>query len=127
MAAAAATTAATAASNSASDSSDGTTYTGDLTYYTLGLGACGIDNSGEDTTANIVAMNYEQMGDQSNGNPMCGKTITITANGNSAQAVIQDKCMGCAHGDIDVSEKVFLAIFGDLSVGRAEVTWSFDE
>ncbi|CAK7198202.1 hypothetical protein SEUCBS139899_000860 [Sporothrix eucalyptigena] len=116
----------TAASDTSSSGSSGTTYTGDMTYYTVGVGACGNDQTGDDLTENIVAINVEQMGSLSNDNPMCGKTITIQANGNTATATVQDKCMGCAYGAIDVSEKVFLAIFGDLSVGRAEVTWWFN-
>ncbi|CAK7273677.1 hypothetical protein SEPCBS119000_005782 [Sporothrix epigloea] len=108
----------------ADDSSD--SFTGDMTYYTVGLGACGNDQTGDDMTENIVAISVDQMGSQSNGNPMCGQTITIQANGNTATATVQDKCMGCAYGAIDVSEKVFLAIFGDLGVGRAQVTWWFN-
>ena len=35
------------------------------------------------------------MGEQSNGNPYCGRTATITANGKSVVAKLVDKCMGC--------------------------------
>jgi expansin (peptidoglycan-binding protein) len=77
-------------------------------------------------TEAVVAISADQMGAQSNGNPMCGKTITINANGKTTTATVKDKCPGCASGSIDVSEKVFLALFGDLGVGRAPVTWSFN-
>ncbi|CAK7238802.1 MAG: hypothetical protein STHCBS139747_000221 [Sporothrix thermara] len=113
-------------SSSGSSSPSGSTFTGDMTYYTVGLGACGNDQTGDDMTENIVAISVDQMGSQSNGNPMCGQTITISANGKTTTATVQDKCMGCASGAIDVSEKVFLAIFGDLGVGRSEVTWWFN-
>ncbi|CAK7273235.1 hypothetical protein SEPCBS57363_005553 [Sporothrix epigloea] len=122
----AAPTPAAAPAPAAADDGSSDSFTGDMTYYTVGLGACGNDQTGDDMTEDIVAINVEQMGSQSNGNPMCGQTITIQANGNTATATVQDKCMGCAYGAIDVSEKVFLAIFGDLGVGRAEVTWWFN-
>ncbi|OAA68152.1 expansin family protein [Niveomyces insectorum RCEF 264] len=119
--AAAAAPASSPAVNTPADS-----YTGDMTYYALGLGACGVDNSGQDMSANIVAMNSAQMGAQSNDNPMCGKTITIQANGNTVTATIMDKCPTCAYGDIDVSEAVFDNIFGSTDVGRSQVTWWFN-
>jgi len=66
------------------------------------------------------------MGTRSNDNPYCGKTVTIKAKGKTVVAKVHDKCMGCAMGDIDVSEKAFLALFGDLGVGRAPVEWYFN-
>jgi hypothetical protein len=67
------------------------------------------------------------MGSQSNGNPLCGKTITITSSsGKSTTATVKDKCMGCAYNDIDVSEKVFLDLYGSLDSGRDQVTWYFN-
>lgn len=101
-------------------------FTGAMTYYTVGMGACGFDDSSKDLTDNIVAISKDQMGEQSNGNPLCGKTITITHEGKSVQATIRDKCMGCKSGEIDVSEKVFKEIFGSLDVGRSPVDWNFN-
>ena len=75
--------------------------TGDLTYYTVGMGACGWDDTGKDLTSNIVAISHEAMGSASNGNPMCGKTITISYGGKTITATVRDKCMGCAANDID--------------------------
>ncbi|KAK6724855.1 hypothetical protein SNK04_003671 [Fusarium graminearum] len=57
---------------------------------------------------------------------MCGKTITIKANGKTAQATVADKCMGCAMNDIDVSRKVYMEIWGSLDSGRTEVEWWFN-
>lgn len=100
--------------------------TGDLTYYAVGLGACGEDDSGKDMTENIVAMSSATMGSQSNGNPMCGKTIKIfnTANGKSSTGVIHDKCPGCVEGSIDVSQKLFEEL-ADLADGRIEISWNW--
>ncbi|KAJ4143957.1 hypothetical protein NW765_001109 [Fusarium oxysporum] len=66
------------------------------------------------------------MGELSNSNPMCGKTITIKANGKTCQATVADKCMGCAINDIDVSRKVYEEIWGSLDSGRTEVEWWFN-
>lgn len=110
-------------------SSGGKVHTGEITYYDLGLGACGIDSSGEDDSSNVVALSHLLMGTQSNGNPMCGQTITITNTntGKSAKAVVKDKCMGCEPEDIDVSKKVYKELFGgSLQSGRMPAKWSFD-
>jgi hypothetical protein len=98
---------------------------GDITYYTAGLGACGWTNDGD--TENVVALPYELMGTQSNGNPYCGQYITIqcTATGKTTTAKVVDKCMGC-HGDsIDLSNAAFLDL-DDLAVGRTTATWWFN-
>ncbi|KAG6353583.1 hypothetical protein INS49_005545 [Diaporthe citri] len=99
---------------------------GDLTYYAVGLGACGEDDSGKDMTENIVAMSSATMGSQSNGNPMCGKTIKIynNANGKSSTGVIHDKCPGCNAGSIDVSQKLFEEL-ADLADGRIDISWNW--
>ncbi|CAM1500794.1 Fc.00g099560.m01.CDS01 [Cosmosporella sp. VM-42] len=106
--------------------SGGGGYSGELTYYAVGLGACGDDDTGADNDLNIVALSHLLMGEQSNGNAMCGKTVTINANGKSTTATVRDKCMGCAENDIDVSEKVYKELWGDLETGRSECTWSFN-
>ncbi|EFQ29096.1 allergen Asp F7 [Colletotrichum graminicola] len=111
--------------SSFSSSSDGVLHSGDLTYYTVGMGACGEDDSGKDMTENIVAISHLVMGAQSNGNPYCGKKIKITVDGKSTTATVRDKCMGCKADDIDVSEKCFLEVFDSLGVGRKTVEWSF--
>ncbi|KAH8901004.1 hypothetical protein GQ53DRAFT_631767, partial [Thozetella sp. PMI_491] len=108
-------------------SPSGTRYTGDLTYYAVGMGACGFDDSGKDQTDNIVAISKLLMGAQSNGNPMCGKTITVSYNGVNVNCVVRDKCDGCNEFDIDVSEGAFKQIFGDLGVGRKSVNWWFND
>lgn len=35
------------------------------------------------------------MGEISNGNPFCGRKVSITANGKTVTATAVDKCMGC--------------------------------
>jgi len=67
--------------------------TGDMTYYDVSLGACGWVNDG--MTEDVAALSHVLMGNQSNGNPYCGKVITISYGVKTATASIVDKCMGC--------------------------------
>ncbi|KAF4954799.1 hypothetical protein FSARC_12016 [Fusarium sarcochroum] len=100
---------------------------GEFTYYTIGLGACGGPSvAGQDEDISIVALSHLLMGEESNNNPMCGKTITIKANGKTTTAVVKDKCMGCEIDDIDVSVKVFKEIWGGTDKGRTPVEWWFN-
>ncbi|KUJ15663.1 uncharacterized protein LY89DRAFT_587490, partial [Mollisia scopiformis] len=97
--------------------------TGDITYYEAGLGACGWTSDG--STEQVVALPYELMGTQSNGNPYCGKTITISYQGKTTQAKVVDKCMGCMGDSIDLSNAAFLEL-AELAVGRASAEWWFN-
>lgn len=123
---AAAAPASSQASSGGSSAANGNRYTGELTYYAIGMGSCGIDDSGKDQTENIVALSTSFMGAWSASNPMCGKTITISYNGVTTTAIVRDTCAGCAANDIDVSEAAFKTIFGSLGVGRKAVDWWFN-
>ncbi|KAI1303499.1 RlpA-like double-psi beta-barrel-protein domain-containing protein-containing protein [Xylaria venustula] len=92
------------------------TFTGDITYYQPGLGACGETSTDSEAVVALSTSQYD-------GN--CGKTMTITKDGKTAKAKVVDKCVSCASGSIDVSSTVFQSLV-DLSVGRTTVTWSFD-
>lgn len=123
---AAATSSSSSSSGSSSgECSSGSPCTGDITYYTAGLGACGSTSDGD--TENVVALPYELMGTQSNGNPYCGKTITVKciATGKTTTATVVDKCMGCKGYAIDLSNAAFLDL-DDLSVGRTTADWWFN-
>lgn len=55
---------------------------------------------------------------------MCGKTITIHGpNGESVEAVVADRCEGCATGDVDVTPTVFELLGFAQSIGRVDITW----
>lgn len=71
----------------------GSPCSGDITYYTVGQGACGITNDG--SKENVIALPHEMMGPLSNSNPYCGKTVSIKYNGKVANAVVADKCGDC--------------------------------
>lgn len=98
---------------------------GDITYYQAGLGACGFTNDRD--IQNVVALPHGLMGTKSNGNPYCGKTVTITclATGKTTTATVVDKCMGCDGFSIDLSNAAFLDL-DDLAVGRTSASWYFN-
>jgi len=89
------------------------------------MGACGWSNDGD--TENVVALPFELMGTESNGNPYCGQTITIksTATGKTTTAMVVDKCMGCVGNSIDLSNAAFLEL-DSLSIGRTTADWWFN-
>jgi hypothetical protein len=122
---AAATTPATSSSNSGGTCSSGSPCTGDITYYQASLGACGITNDGD--TELVIALPHELMGTQSNGNPYCGKTVTIEKDGVSITATVVDKCMGCDGYSIDLSNFAFSSLGVAFSVGRTQATWYFND
>lgn len=99
----------------------------EASYYQTegGYTACG---STEPDSASFVAMNSLIMGSGSNGNPLCGKSITVknTKTGKTASGTVQDKCPGChgTHG-IDLSQGLFEQL-ADLSEGVFPVEWWFD-
>lgn len=127
VAAAQPTTSAAAAPSTGSSSgecSSGTPCSGDITYYEAGLGACGLTNNGE--TDAVVALPHGFMGTQSNGNPYCGKSITISKNGKTIQATVMDKCMGCVGRDLDLSNKAFKDLGVEFDVGRTTAEWWFN-
>ncbi|KAL5612183.1 hypothetical protein BROUX41_000274 [Berkeleyomyces rouxiae] len=113
----------TSSSSESSSSSSQTYSSGSLTYYAVGLGACGFDDSGKDQTDYIVAISPDIMGSQSNGNPYCNKKVSITGNGKTIQATIRDKCPGCTASHVDGTEKIFKDLFGSLDAGNEDVSW----
>ncbi|CAJ2514109.1 Uu.00g022280.m01.CDS01 [Anthostomella pinea] len=90
-------------------------YSGDMTFFTPGLGACGQTNGAGDF---IVALSQAQY----NGN--CGRSIKVTYQGKTAVAKVVDLCPGCGSGSIDASPAVFNSLaYPDL--GRVHVDWVF--
>lgn len=90
-------------------------------YYTgVGLGACGNYHPDSDWT---VALNSAQYGGGYPG-PECGKTITITYNGMTAQATIQDECPTCPYGGLDLSPGL-MEHFGAIGNGVIYGDWEY--
>jgi len=95
-------------------------YGGRATYFSPGLGACGVQNGDND---HIVAL---PISDFANG-AHCGKKIRITCNktGTSHTAIVRDQCESCNEGDLDMSPSLFLALVGDLGLGVFQMSWGF--
>ncbi|EIM79277.1 uncharacterized protein STEHIDRAFT_126526 [Stereum hirsutum FP-91666 SS1] len=91
-----------------------------FTFYDVSKGACGTTNVASDF---VVALNSDQYGDGYPG-PHCGETITITANGKTTTAVIEDECPGCPYAGLDLSRGLF-DFFADESAGVIYGSWDF--
>lgn len=79
----------------------------------------------------VVALSHDMMGTSSNvgqgsdANSYCGKTITVTYGSKSVEAIVVDKCMGCAMYDVDLSNAAFDEL-ADESLGRGTAKWYFN-
>ncbi|MCX6182394.1 MAG: expansin EXLX1 family cellulose-binding protein [Bacteroidetes bacterium] len=117
-----------AAQMNAQSSCDGTVYSGDGTYY--------IDAEAPASQSSLFncsfkhpeikpyygAMNNTQYATAD----YCGACVELTGNvGTKGTQIIEivDKCPECLVGDIDLSTQAFLAVFGDLVIGRANMSW----
>ncbi|OCL09272.1 hypothetical protein AOQ84DRAFT_397478 [Glonium stellatum] len=104
------------------------TYTGDLTYYGTGMGACGVVSSDDDPIVAISHYVFDavQVGSNPNSNPLCGRKIRAQRNDNGAMKSVDltvvDRCTGCQPNDLDVSPGMF-AKLANPDLGRVSVTW----
>ncbi len=109
-------------------SCDATVYVGDGTFY-IDANNPSSDSKAFNCTFNNTnikpyygALNNTQYGTAD----FCGVCVELTGNaGTKGTQVIEivDKCPECLVGDIDLSNQAFLAIFGDLVIGRAKMQW----
>lgn len=107
----------------------GMTHTGDLTWYEVGLGACGKTNVASDSVVAVAESLFDTFSTGNpNTNPLCGKTITITGkDGSKYPATVVDRCTGCKVSDLDLSQDFFNKVtdHGDGRVGG--MSWCFDD
>ncbi|TBU27142.1 RlpA-like double-psi beta-barrel-protein domain-containing protein-containing protein [Dichomitus squalens] len=94
--------------------------TGRGTWFDVGLGACGETNVNSDK---IIAISADIYGNGGYCNK--GVTITNTANGKTATAIVRDECPGCGANDIDMSPSLFQEL-GSLDTGVLTVSWDFN-
>ncbi|SAM07742.1 hypothetical protein [Absidia glauca] len=92
-------------------------FSGDGTFYTVGLGSCGKKNSDSDL---VAALSVDLM----DGGKSCGKKIKISTSKGSVTATVVDTCPGCAKGSLDLSISAFEAV-GEIDDGRISIKWSF--
>jgi hypothetical protein len=132
-------------SSSSSGSGDGVTgmgapgtwYEGDLTYFAVGLGACGNTSTEADHMVAVSEKIFDSYLSEAGGNPnnvaICGKYVTITGvDGNPYKAQIMDRCPGCDEGSLDLPETFFNTVTYDPSTKKSgdgrvhNIKWEFD-
>ena len=83
-------------------------YTGDITYYSPGLGSCGRQNTDADA---VVALSVPMMKNSANPNtnPKCGATVTIfnPTTGRTHRVTVVNTCQVYAMHDLDLSLSLF--------------------
>ncbi|KIL70753.1 hypothetical protein M378DRAFT_66832 [Amanita muscaria Koide BX008] len=103
------------------------TQTGQGTFYSTGLGACGITNQDTDYIAAVSHLLFDAFPDYNgvnpNSNPICNRKVQVHYQGKSVTVAITDRCEGCALTDLDFSPSAFDQL-ADPSVGRLSgMTW----
>jgi len=97
------------------------TQIGQGTYYSTGLGACGITNQDTDYIAAVSHLLFDAFPGYNdvnpNANPICNRKVHVTYQGKSVTVAITDRCEGCALTDLDFSPSAFNQL-ADFSVGR---------
>lgn len=89
--------------------SEGAPCDGMITFYdtaTLATNPSSCGNTNDGTIEDVLALPHGIMKEGD-----CGKTVTITYNGQTATGTVVDKCMGCDNTSIDLSR----ALFGKLA------------
>jgi len=113
----------------------GTEYTGDATFYGIGLGACGKTSYEPDLIAAVSYLLFDEFAvteaekGNPNLNPICGRKAKATLEGfGSVIVTILDECMGCQiKGSLDFSMAAFNQLtYNQEGVGRFHnMTWNF--
>ncbi|KIW72516.1 hypothetical protein PV04_00701 [Phialophora macrospora] len=109
-------------------SGNGGPYTGDLTYYEPGLGACGVTSQNSDKIVAISHLVFDavSVGSNPNANPLCGKKIRARRDNKSVDLTVVDRCTGCQPKDLDVTIDTFAGL-ADVDLGRVLVEWNWLE
>ncbi|KAK5129417.1 hypothetical protein LTR08_003273 [Meristemomyces frigidus] len=112
------------------------TFTGDLTYYGTGLGACGETSGDSDDIVSISHLLFDAAGSSSsnggnsNNNPLCNKILRASrfdeevGAQRSVDLKVVDRCTGCQMDDLDTSLGAFEKLAPSAS-GRVDVTWAW--
>ncbi|CAD6441967.1 8881ff7f-10df-4e08-977d-0c404505cd3f [Sclerotinia trifoliorum] len=112
--------------------SNGGIFTGDLTYYAPGLGACGITSSSTESICAVSHIIFDAASTSSNpnSNPLCGRKIRITrqkdsgAGNNTVDVTVVDRCVGCKAEDLDLSITIFEKLALEAE-GRVTGSWAW--
>ncbi|KAK1245572.1 hypothetical protein MKX08_005201 [Trichoderma sp. CBMAI-0020] len=93
-------------------------FTGSVTYYEVGLGACGQTNGDGELVVAVSHSLYDR-------EHPCGRNIRVHYEGRSVDVRVVDRCTGCAEDDLDLSPTAFQQVIGPLTIGRATATWEW--
>ena len=106
-------------------------FTGDLTYYGTGLGACGETSGNSDDIVSISHIVFDEAGGANpNDNPLCNMMLRASRYDEEVGAVrsvdlkVVDRCVGCKEDDLDTSLGAFEKLAPSAS-GRVDVTWAW--
>lgn len=117
-------------------------YSGEATYYELGLTACGQTYADTDYVAAISYLLFDQNGTANPNskrlepclprgkltridNPHCGRRIRVYRGSASVDVTIVDRCAGCeGQYNVDLSPVAFQTLATEAE-GRVDVTWSY--
>lgn len=91
------------------------------------MSACGWNVNS--TTDYQIALPASFMGTQSNGNPYCGRLLTLynPISGATMRASVGDKCGDCMERSIDCTVALFAAIVPDGDGRVSGIEWWLDE
>lgn len=104
--------------STSSNSSGGGARKGQASYYTewsSNPGSCGFIP----TESDICAIHPSNMPAK------CNSCILVDYNGNKLKVKVTDTCPGCSPDKIDLSDKAFQKLAGDLGKGIINITWEF--
>ena len=116
--------------------SNANTFTGDLTYFGTGLGACGETDTSSDKIVSLSHILFDAAGSStdaggnSNDNPLCNLMLRAQRYDEEYGAMrsvdlrVVDRCVGCAVDDLDTTESAFEEL-APLASGRVDVTWAW--
>lgn len=118
----------TSSSGGSDSPMSGKSYSGDLTYYDPGLGACGITSGSDEHIVAVSEVTFDLFtpNGNPNNNPLCGQKVSITgSSGSTYEATIVDRCVGCKAADLDLSPGFFTIVEPDGNGRVHNVDWKF--
>ncbi|KAK0742636.1 RlpA-like double-psi beta-barrel-protein domain-containing protein-containing protein [Schizothecium vesticola] len=103
-------------------------FTGDFTFYSTGLGSCGITHTDADYIVALHPMLFDPStppAGNPNQNTLCGRKIKASYGSKTVTVTVADRCEGC-HGlnDLDLSPSAFQSI-ASPGEGRIHGTWEW--
>jgi hypothetical protein len=100
--------------------------TGQATFYTFWNSAgvsCNPMKCPDDGFCAAIPLTYMQPSGSSKAS--CGKCIKVVYQQKAAIVRVMDTCPECPDTNIDLADKLFTSLIGDLGKGRVQVQWGF--